>query len=605
MFKVNKYTPVRFSHLLGYAGVGSIVRASNDLLIVIPDTRYWNQDNLTTIEYSTRISNLIAGGKNLKQPPISHENKNGHYNNTIPGIIFPKWGLCNRCGLLHPKVQWNGEKNSSCACSTSSKIEQVTFVGISNKGYLDDVPWHNLAHKKVQNHLCRPRYDHPYLKLNHTSDGRYLIECTLCGSKTETRFKGRDIFKLQKQQPWYKQAPEFTQDDKGTYLVVRVNDPRLYNPHSEKALVIPPESRRMIGVSIIDRLLSNNKEKFNFLSKIKQPFLRTREQKKLAKEWNCSPEEIQETMINIQQGLAPADENTLASKGDILLDEYKALTDDIDDYSEDHDDFITIDKTSAFFNLSEQFSEAAHYKKVLKKVVAVTRLREINVFQSFTRDVEENDKLNRHIPPDLLGESTWLPAVELWGEGIFLEFNYQLLEQWEENDSLKKRAREIADKYEQSSLNFDLPNVSPRFLLLHTISHLIIRELEINAGYPTASLSERIYCSEENKMAGILIYTSVPDESGTLGGIIELTHPHKLIEILGNVFQRALWCSLDPVCSEHTGQGVDGLNKAACHGCSLISDTACSYMNVLLDRTFIKGSEDEGIPNFINFVKDY
>jgi len=127
--------------------------------------------------------------------------------------------------------------------------------------------------------------------------------------------------------------------------------------------------------------------------------------------------------------------------------------------------------------------------------------------------------------------------------------------------------------------------------LLHTLAHILIRHLEMEAGYAAASLKERIYCSvgQEPFMAGMLIYVAVPDVVGSLGGLAELAEPHRFISLVTGVFQRAQWCSLDPVCSEHEGQGPQLLNRAACHACVLIPEPSCSYGNTLLDRTFIKG----------------
>ena len=90
-------------------------------------------------------------------------------------------------------------------------------------------------------------------------------------------------------------------------------------------------------------------------------------------------------------------------------------------------------------------------------------------------------------------------------------------------------------------------------------------------------------------MAGMLIYVAVPDVVGSLGGLAELADPHRFLPLFTGVFQRAQWCSLDPVCSEHEGQGPQLLNRAACHACVLIPEPSCAYGNTLLDRTFIKG----------------
>jgi hypothetical protein len=199
-----------------------------------------------------------------------------------------------------------------------------------------------------------------------------------------------------------------------------------------------------------------------------------------------------------------------------------------------------------------------------------------------------------------------LPAIELFGEGIFFTLDEEMLSKWENIDGVKKRADEIAQRYEESALQISKDLViTPRFILLHTLAHLIIRELESKAGYPAASLSERIYSSKENKkMAGILIYVTVADVVGSLGGIIESAEPITFLNILDGVFKHARWCSLDPVCSEHEGQGPGWLNRAACHACSLIPETSCCYGNVFLDRVFIKGNKELGIPNFLEFIEE-
>ena len=140
---------------------------------------------------------------------------------------------------------------------------------------------------------------------------------------------------------------------------------------------------------------------------------------------------------------------------------------------------------------------------------------------------------------------------------------------------------------------------------MHTLSHLLIRELESTAGYPAASLKERIYCSKNNKMAGILIYTVVADIVGSLGGIIESAEPKAFLSLLEGAIKHAQWCSLDPVCSEHEGQGPGWLNRAACHACALVPEPSCNYNNIFLDRVFIKGSDDLGIPSLIHYIQDF
>jgi len=103
-------------------------------------------------------------------------------------------------------------------------------------------------------------------------------------------------------------------------------------------------------------------------------------------------------------------------------------------------------------------------------------------------------------------------------------------------------------------------------------------------------------------MSGILIYVAVHDVVGSLGGLAELAEPRRFLTLLSGAFAHAEWCSLDPVCAEHEGQGPQLLNRAACHACSLIPEPSCAYGNALLDRVFIKGDLASCIPGFLNYV---
>ena len=188
---------------------------------------------------------------------------------------------------------------------------------------------------------------------------------------------------------------------------------------------------------------------------------------------------------------------------------------------------------------------------------------------------------------------------------FFFSFDEKILNLWEAQPSVINRAKEMSNRYELSGLTGAPLEITPRFILLHTLSHLIIRELEISSGFPAASLQEKIFSNIEKQMAGVLIYTAVADMVGSLGGIIQSAEPQEFLKILLNAFNQSEWCSLDPVCSEHSGQGLDKLNGAACHACALTPERSCGFKNVLLDRTFIKGSQKFEIPSFLDFINDH
>lgn len=608
-----KYTPVRFSHLMSYAGVGSIVRGEEDKLMVVSDTRYWTdrkkQIAADVIPYVTRVSMALEIDKELRMPPKAQENERGEIEGTyLPTVLFPKYTKCQKCGLLHnnPWQRQERELYDKVFCEKcNSNLEQITWCAVSNKGHLSEVPWHYICHQNG-NLACRADFDSNYMILTTDSIGKQIVKCTKCGSSNI--FGTNKINFINSVQPWiYGTAPKLDETDK--VEILEVNSPGVYLPERVNALVIPPESR-ISQTSIIDRVYNNSTIRRD-LNSVKNPIQRSSILARAATEYRCSVADIKNALDDINRGYPFVDKNITI--GELFEDEYKAFMTPLDDVADD-EDFVTVHKTNELYALknSIESSKLISIIEMIDNHIIATRLREIQVFKGFYRGFEgiikENEKsieVKRElVPPDIVGESNWLPAVELFGEGIFISINEDILSKWEGIHAVRKRADEILKRYEKAEivLHKDV-EVTPRFLLLHTLSHLLIRELESTAGYPAASLKERIYCSRDKKMAGVLIYTTVADIVGSLGGIIESGEPKEFLTLLDGAFKHAEWCSLDPVCTEHEGQGPGWLNRAACHACSLIPEPSCEYGNVFLDRVFIKGSESLGIPNFLDFIQ--
>lgn len=619
-----KYTPVRFSHLTGYSGVGSIVRGTEDKLMTVVDTRYWTDKygdmSSTPIPLiSCVIKSLELGVEELRIPPIAKEDSSkGIQGSYLKAVLFPTYAVCKKCGLLH-RNPWEEEGvdfGSKVYCEKCKGIlEQITWCTVSNEGYLDDVSWHAVCHKDSKN-KCETDYQSNYLYIEIRGDGENTVKCEKCNSRH--KYKGQKIGFINKQQPWIYDQNGFEQN--GTARVFEVNDPRVYLPERVSAIVIPPESRAS-KTTVVGRLYSNSKKirEIERLSEIKNRVMR--EERKddllyeLAEALRCSLDDIELALEKIEEGYPLYGKG--CPDGELLENEYEAFETELDDVLDD-EDFVTDHKSEMWDSMGKDLSgKLLSIVQMIDKHIVAKRLREIQVFKGFRRgerdDQSKEDKYidkeqdeRNLIPPDISGESRWLPAIELFGEGIFFTLDEEMLSKWENIDGVKKRADEIAQRYEESALQISKDLViTPRFILLHTLAHLIIRELESKAGYPAASLSERIYSSKENKkMAGILIYVTVADVVGSLGGIIESAEPITFLNILDGVFKHARWCSLDPVCSEHEGQGPGWLNRAACHACSLIPETSCCYGNVFLDRVFIKGNKELGIPNFLEFIEE-
>ena len=615
-----EHVPVRLSHLLRECSVGAIVRGP-DSLMVVQDVRTWDRPSTDPLDreirYVDRVRSALGIDRALCAPPRAVE-RDGTLIGWVPALRFPAWMRClnPKCGLLH-HAPWRNrrggdddprptETRSASAggageCSDSDcggRLEQTPWVLVHEEGYLADVPWHFLAHRDTRNpeqRQCRPDRTRPYLKLEETGAGR-IVRCTRCGSNARLPSGALPRIPFPPhtwQQPWIREPP--AQAPEAPALLVEINDVRVHSASTRTALVIPPESRIRRG-TVIDRLYSSARSQEN-IQKAKNWLARKSAIQQLAREYRCTPGEIKAAFATIARSY-PLHGRTFTA-GDLLADEYRALIEEIPDLGED-EDFVTEHHTHGWKALGNKPDAGAARRVVsaVSRVVAVDRLKEIMVLKGFQRAMGE-----RITPPDVTGEGPWLPALELYGEGIFFTLDEALLQRWEGNRALQARADAFAKRYVQRA-GQGVPEldveVSPRFLLCHTLAHLLIRALDAEAGYPAASLKERIYCATgKAPMAGILIYVAVADEEGSLGGLMELARPERFLRLLTGAFEAAAWCSLDPVCAEQEGHGPDLLNRAACHACALVPETSCPYGNVLLDRVFVKGAAPD-LPAFLD-----
>jgi len=189
-------------------------------------------------------------------------------------------------------------------------------------------------------------------------------------------------------------------------------------------------------------------------------------------------------------------------------------------------------------------------------------------------------------------ETKTLPALESYGEGILFVLDEQKLKHWEQQQEVIERTGKIksnAQNADWKSHQIIAKTLTPKKVLIHTLSHLLMRELEYVCGYPVSSLSERLYVSET--MHGFLI-SAFDGTDGYLGGLSNLCNDlDNLNNIINSAILRATDCSSDPICIESEGQGVGQLNLAACHSCTLTPETTCELSNLYLDRKLIVSKE--------------
>jgi hypothetical protein len=229
-------------------------------------------------------------------------------------------------------------------------------------------------------------------------------------------------------------------------------------------------------------------------------------------------------------------------------------------------------------------------------VVVAKKLREVRAQVGFSRlsSVSPNlqgeyDEASERICH--LGLNTdWLPASEIYGEGVLIRLDEDAVHAWENREAVVQRSKVLLAGFQREQAGKGLEFPGARFYLLHSLSHLLISAIALDCGYAASSIRERIYCSpstDKMPMAAILLHTGTPGAEGTLGGLVE--QGRRLRHHMQRAFELGTLCSNDPVCAVHEPNDSSEryLEGAACHGCLFIAENACERWNRFLDRALV------------------
>jgi len=239
----------------------------------------------------------------------------------------------------------------------------------------------------------------------------------------------------------------------------------------------------------------------------------------------------------------------------------------------------------------------------IRNIVAVHRLREVSCLYGFTRfeaapssadgDLEDIQLAVRGAP--ISQDADWLPAIEQFGEGLFIHFDEGAIVEWLGRAATRNQQDKLFTGYGHWCTRFSgkpPPYPGTAYALLHSLSHALMAEIALDCGYPASSLKERVYalsCPDgAPERCGILIYTATAGAQGTLGGLVGAAP--RFAQILRNALERSRVCSNDPVCADHEPDNRSGdraTHGAACHGCLLIAETSCEMRNLFLDRNLL------------------
>ena len=608
---------VRRSQAVLQYGVGAMIDFPSQVLMTALPEEWKNPDTI----HDERLEKLLG-----VQRFITPSENSG-----VPFVRFPRWYFCPKCRRFQPIEDWQKEyaqkgkrkgddkdtymlQKLKCS-SDGQELVPARIVVVCEHGHIDDFPWVNWVHRKKrfgESDVCAS----PHLLFKTgTSASSGLegveIECTTCGAKAslfgafnkdafqeaEEGSKFNTSFRCTGNHPW-----KHEREGCGLYpRAMQRGAASVYFPRTISSLVIPPYSSMLTSKV-------ENADNFKALCSVWEYFKRNIKDEdalrsqtiELIEQYKQSiADEIYEDVEGVRavlnRRLMPSNQDNLEEDVELKYkaEEYKALTGKIAGAQFERDEFLREGVDAGLYSIKGVKSIALIHK--VKEVTALIGFSRIDPANAMSSDEDERFVSVKRDKTD------FYPASVSRGEGIFIEFDKAQLSAFYNTEKIKAREAALNTKYANSFYGRNKKiKITSEFVFIHTLAHLLIKELSFYCGYPTASIRERIYygTASDEDMCGILLYTTGGDAEGTLGGLVRQGYPDCLPGIFKRALQGAKFCANDPVCSFSDGQGIEALNYAACHACTLLPETCCEYSNVLLDRTLVVGNMDNSIKGF-------
>lgn len=553
----------------------------------------------------------------------------------VPARVFPQWLRCTGCDLLAPLSRFvNGYKNDHPFRPDQAIFEHIDCPGRSARGngprgsknanrrkgkrrspcvparylivcpngHLDEFPYDWWVHEGTQ---C-PKASHPELSMTDTTQGgaTAVISCRACGARRGmAQAQGEEGRKrLPRCRGRHPHLGTFEAEGcEAEPRVMLVGASNLWFAATQSIIDMPrfdPAEVKRDRVATLGRALGDDRELVgNDLNFVR--LLLKRGGAEAAELLALDDRELAELLRLLDLPEVDEEDQRKSRENwdpvDLLVPEWNyLLREPPGDRHEDPASGLVVSPRS-LGDVPENVS----------RVLAVDRLRKVNAVLGFTR-VDDFDRVDdseaRLVSLVRSGRPAWVPATEDRGEGIFIQLDEDAVARWEAKvlaspvwaHHRSAHRRNFERRFSETAKQVDPDDrlAPPRYWLVHTLAHGLIRQMAMSSGYGAASISERLYAWPANEQrkaaAGMLLTTTASDSDGTLGGLVSLSEPNRLAEIVSRTLRAMTRCSSDPVCARRIPQDPeDFLHGAACHCCAMVSETSCERANRFLDRRFV------------------
>ncbi len=576
--------------LSNYGGPGSIIETRTNGSLLIEDYSRWrcfagkNINNRTIITNPRLIEEIRRNGyggiETLYKIPTPESDEinvyaptNKQLVETINSIYFPSWFYCRRNRILRKLEQWEAEWNNSfpndnnfrnnfpaCNCCSHGqqqgnrisrrRLEQFRFVMVSmDTGEIADLPFEYILNPvnefiDAQNRFNANEawiFNGNMTACNGNLKYRVSTQSTSLASERVYCDDNNYIDMATLNSKYLVFPNDMFGIKRGAYKLVLRNASNICFPNILKAiyLPLPSEEDKKAVIYLYNKEINSNRTEDDVLNTIKnvRPNLSEFQIRDIIDEYK-NP--------NIKVGL----KNLTISEFNYITNEYL--------YRNNRNE------------RSEKDFTAVRYPNIhtneIKKIYALTQLKETSLLLNYTRgsnqqcdwwNIDQNkvDEMTPGTKYPIHPNTTYLPAIEAYGEGLLFELN--------------------------SVEGFDAVRMET---YAHTFSHLLMKELEFMCGYPVTSLKERLYFDRDNGRYGFLIYTIAGSE-GSYGGLTSLMPSDtnsdgtnsKILKLIDRAKKRAKDCPNDPICIREE-------RERHCFACVDLPETSCERWNNDLDR---------------------
>ncbi|MEZ4308562.1 MAG: DrmB family protein [Polyangiaceae bacterium] len=442
---------VRLGQVITTFGPGAMV----DLLehaVLIGGLDYWRYDKHKDEGFvdeprlrdavARRVEPLgvdLAQGRAFRLAPAGDDDAPAPYCG-IQVAEFPSWFVCQQCRALSPSKNLERDKQRyvhHCTNRSRGFCVPVRFVATCRRGHLEEFPWVRFVHGRLEG-----RCETPDLYLEEDASGDFshiVVQCRACDSHRRLS-EAREAALLPQcrgERPWL--GPEGNEEkgcEEKLQLLVRTAS-SAYFAQWMSALSIPDKTREVMNkVSQADvwSVLQNaERDDIGFFKK-KVPAVS-------AALGGYGDEEIFAALEAVRKGKTPVREGLRTAEYRVFME----AKDEVPGQLPPRD--------STFFACLLPPKRHALPPKV-SHVVLAKKLRQVRAQIGLTR--------LSATPPDLQGDyekadgmqplglsQTWLPAAEIFGEGVLVCLDEEAVCAWEKRPEVMAREEQLFEGFER------------------------------------------------------------------------------------------------------------------------------------------------------------